>query len=463
MIIGVPTMFRYLSPIALTLWATCSNAAIQSSDFWFHDDGDTVFIDGPRGAPLHIDYIGAPLTKPLTVRVTPDNTNLKVSPSTCTFTKKDDDCRLIVQLKKQGQKVYGVNQFTVTEVGASNGLLNAQATSDTATVGFGVGAQEKNMPAPINALLDASAGSWGYVPRVIISNMTSQERDYQGTINFYRKYRATRGNQSSIVKSKKVRLTGKTSCYLDANFAQAPDSTFIYPLYVPSEAFLWSLISSGISDVTNPSDPIYNFAYQTTTANISTCSAQGESGCASNKWASWNVGLANLGATDMGGGVRAGQIEVLRDNSWNNASTIYYATDWSDANLALLLIQGSTDGTGFDAQKAAPSIFEIQSAPPCSYYLKPDQSVTYNVQVKSFGPGTIIMPAGGQCQKYSTPGQDFTYCTGGGYKDSWYEITAVPDAGKTFKGWYSSGLCDDASTTCRFQLTSDVSISPNFQ
>jgi hypothetical protein len=39
-------MFRYLSPIALTLWATCSTAAIQNSDFWFHNDGDIVFIDG---------------------------------------------------------------------------------------------------------------------------------------------------------------------------------------------------------------------------------------------------------------------------------------------------------------------------------------------------------------------------------------------------------------------------------
>ena len=44
-------MFRYLSPIALTLWATCSTAAIQNSDFWFHNDGDIVFIDGQRGAP----------------------------------------------------------------------------------------------------------------------------------------------------------------------------------------------------------------------------------------------------------------------------------------------------------------------------------------------------------------------------------------------------------------------------
>ena len=174
MIIGVPTMFRYLSPIALTLWATCSTAAIQSGDFWFHDDGNIVFIDGQRGAPLHIDYIGAPLTKPLTVRVTPDNTNLKVSPSTCTFTKKDDDCRLIVQLKNQGQKVYGVNQFRVTEaVEGAQGVLNPQAASDASTVGFGVGVQVKDMPAAIP--FEGNS-------RLIITNATDQERSYWGDL-----------------------------------------------------------------------------------------------------------------------------------------------------------------------------------------------------------------------------------------------------------------------------------------
>jgi hypothetical protein len=36
-------MFRYMSTIALFLWATSSNAVIQNSDFWFHDEGDTIF------------------------------------------------------------------------------------------------------------------------------------------------------------------------------------------------------------------------------------------------------------------------------------------------------------------------------------------------------------------------------------------------------------------------------------
>ena len=461
-------MFRYLSPIALILWATCSNAAIQSSDFWFHDDGDTVFIDGARGAPLHIDYIGAPLTKPLTVRVTPDNTNLKVSPSTCTFTKKDDDCRLIVQLKKQGQKVYGVNHFTITEVvEGAQGVLNAQATSDASTVGFGVGVQGKDMPKPIKWSYSQTWNTGG-VSKVIITNATFQPRKYDSDI--VRWYSESNNSDYNNLQSKPFEVPAKKSCYLDELTAPQELRSFLYDTYTLNWGFYNKSARYTVRDITNPSDVIFNGAFETQGYDITTCSARGSSKCASNKWASWVVGLANIGSKDLEGGLKAGQMETLRDNSWGGdanlkSSSIYFTKNWlkTDFDIPLLLIQGSTNGSGFDASAAAPSILEIRSAPPCSYYLTPDQSVTYSVQVKSFGPGTIIMPAGGQCQKYSTPGQDFTYCTGGGYKDSWYEITAVPDAGKTFKGWYSSGLCDDASTTCRFLLTSDVSISPNFQ
>jgi len=46
-----------MSSIALILWATTSAAAIQNSDFWFHGKGESIFIDGKRGASIHIDYI----------------------------------------------------------------------------------------------------------------------------------------------------------------------------------------------------------------------------------------------------------------------------------------------------------------------------------------------------------------------------------------------------------------------
>jgi hypothetical protein len=88
--------------------------------------------------------------------------------------------------------------------------------------------------------------------------------------------------------------------------------------------------------------------------------------------------------------------------------------------------------------------------------------VTYKVIADVYGPGSVTMSGGKQCVIVKVPRSEFTRCTGSGIKDKIYEITAVPEAGKTFKGWNSKGLCDDAKTTCRFQLTSEVSIQPLF-
>ena len=441
-------MFRYVSPIALILWATTSTAAIENSDFWFHNDGDTIFIDGPRGAPLHIDYIGAPLTKPLTVRVTPNNPKLKIAAPICTFTKKNDDCRLTVQLKNQSEKVYGLHHFTVTEVGASQGVLKAQAASDTVTVGFGVGLQGKDMPPPITWKSSDVSGRLLALP-VIITNATSQIRVYQSDI-----YSESPDNPRI---TKAIELPSRQSCYLDIFTTRRPDLYMEY-LMAPNGI---------VKDITNPSDNIFNGAYETIGLNITTCSAMGNNRCASNKWSSWSVGLANLGSKDLEGGLKAGQVETLRDNSWeSNAgsrdSWIYFKAPWSRENLAVLLIQGSTDGSVFDSNVAAPSILEIKSAPPCSDYIKGDPSVTYKVIADVYGPGSVTMSGGKQCVIVRVPNSEFTRCTGSGIKDRIYEITAVPEAGKTFKGWNSKGLCDDAKTTCRFPLTSEVSIQPLF-
>ena len=462
------TMQLWLALTSLALVATSATAAIQDSDFWFHNEGQAIFINGAKGAPLHIDYIGPALTKSLKVRITPTNPALKVNPSICTFTKKDDNCRLTVHLSKAKEKVYGIHQFEVTEIGSQSGDANSQAqiaTTDTGTVSFGVGVQGKDMPKPI---------VWGSfvteaIPsdKVIITNATRQLRLYQSDISVQHD-NDTVSPIDFEIKTKTIALPSKQSCYMDYSMAPSGyDDKYLF-YYMSGKVVFEPANYRFVSDITDASDPIFNGAYQTGDTNITTCSAMGLNGCASDKWASWVIGQANLGAKDIEGGLKAGEVQTLRDNSWESNtgsrnSWIYYKTSWNNNNLAILLIQGSTDGSPFDARAAAPSILEIQSAPPCSYYLQVDPNVVYSVSAQVFGPGTITMPAGGQCQKYSTPGLDFTHCTGGGYQNSWYEITAVPDAGKTFKGWYSSGLCDDASATCRFQLTRDVTLSPTFQ
>ena len=457
-------MFRYMSTIALILWVTTSTAAIQNSDFWFHDDGDTIFIDGKRGAPLHIDYIGGTRTKPLTVKVTPDNTELKVSPSTCTFTKKDDECRLTVYNAKPGDKVYGVNQFTVKEVGASQGVLTAQAASDTSNVGFGVGIQGKDMPAIIPWQGDQFNSGPG---RVVVVNSTGQTRDYR-TVLWDRDPVKSRWDAYSPKKitTPIFSLPSGRICYIDQDLFFSPDpQLLLYPFNIIQNAYM--SYPGWISDITDPSDPIYNGPYYTGNNNITTCSANGINWCASNKWDSWTLGLANLTSEDLDSNVfKAGQIQILQNNTWDNGTTLYYknaykSSGWTFKNIALLLIQGSIDGSSFDPNAASPNINEIKSAPPCSNYFKIDQT-TYTVRLKIYGPGIVTMPAGAQCQTFNLPGESFTNCIGSGFKDAWYKITAVPEAGKTFKGWGSDGLCDDTQTTCWIPLTQNVSMRPYF-
>jgi hypothetical protein len=447
-------MFRYMSLIALFLWATCSNAVVQNSDFWFHDEGDTIFINGARGAPLHIDYIGAPLTRPLTVRVASDNPQLKVTPPTCTFTKKDDDCRLTVRLENGKQKVYGVNHFTVTEVGASQGALKAQAASDTSTVGFGVGVQGKDMPKPIpwsTGYGTVFSGTKSTGP-VIIANRTNQTRDYQSPFNY-----GTKKGKSPIYTLSPGRI-----CYLEKSIGQGYPEYNNDALYLLSSIEIYGTSAIYISDMTDPHAPIYNGPIKTGNNNITTCSANGTSACASNKWDSWTVALANLSGTDLDSDVfKAGQIQILQNNTWGNGATLYYKSAWNPYSVGLILIQGSVDGSGFDPNAAAPSLLEIQSAPPCSNYTT-DPSVTFNVRLKIYGPGSVSMPGNPQCQAFNIAPESFTNCTSSGSRNQWYEITAVPEPGKTFKGWGSDGLCDDTKTTCRFQLTKEVSMWPFF-
>jgi hypothetical protein len=491
---------HWLTMVTLCLLASTAGADIQDSDFWFHNEGQAIFINGAKGAPLHIDYIGPALTKPLKVRIMPTNPALKVNPSVCTFTKKDDDCRLTVHLSKAKEKVYGIHQFEVTEIGSKSGEAKPQiVATDTETVGFGVGVQNKDMPKPMPAFWTAPFNYGGLTQKVIITNATNYARDYQATAGVYfrvpacgtdgRDYgpgaygtilrtgpsvacaastpevsvEAVATNRAYNVSSDTFTLNSHTSCYLDYSTitslpAEAPSSKdYAGVWYTGKDNF--------VSDITVPDHPIYNGFGGTGNNNISSCSAIGNGDCASNQWGSWTVGLANLGAKDMDGGVRSGQVEVLQNNSWNNGGYIYWKEKWHSENLALVHIQGSIDGSeNWDAKAAVPSILEIQSAPPCSYYLKVDPKAVYSVSAQVFGPGSITMPEGGQCTKYITPGLDFIYCTGGGYKNAWYEMTAVPEAGKTFKGWSGgNGECNSAGPTCRFRLSSDIRFKANFE
>lgn len=356
----------WLTLVALCLIVPTAGADIQDSDFWFHNEGQTIFINGAKGAPLHIDYIGPALTKPLKVRITPTEPALKVTPSVCTFSKRDDDCRLTVHLTKNTEKVYGIQYFDVSELRGQAGNIDPQVESTEAeSVSFGLGVQIKDMPAPV--FWNTQAPIDGRNGRVILVNSTPMPRTYKGYFSIGSSY-------NYKTESYDIRLPNDKICYFDNDAMQADDLPSDYkPVYIYYLASNWlggQDNSRVVKDITNQNDPIFNGAYRSGNNNISLCSANDARNCASNKWGSWSVGLANTGATNLKNGLNAGQVVALRDNSWDSGDTIYYRGEWASYGLELLLMQGSIDGKEFDANAKLPSALSIKSAPPCSAYIQ---------------------------------------------------------------------------------------------
>lgn len=85
------------------------------------------------------------------------------------------------------------------------------------------------------------------------------------------------------------------------------------------------------------------------------------------------VGLANLGGEALmadSGNARdhllVGQVKAI-----NPRNFVYWQDSWVGKPVALLQIQGNTDGSAYDPQAVAPNIEQIKSAPPCSNYIQP--------------------------------------------------------------------------------------------
>lgn len=354
---------RIFGGIVLWITASITNAQIQDNDFWIHNEGQSIIINGAKGAPLYISYIGAKLIQPLKVSIIPDNPKIKVIPSECVFTKTNDDCRLIAKLVSSKDKVYGIQSFTIEETLGKANKMGAEKSNEA--VSFGVGVQLKDMPTPV--FWNTKAPVSGKNGRVILVNSTPVSRTYKGFFSIGVSY-------NYKIESYDIEIPSGELCYFDSDSMNADEYPSDYKpdyFYYLSGNWLHQQDNSRIvKDVTDPSDPIFNGAYSTGNNNISTCSANDMRNCASNKWESWTVGLANTGADNLKGGLRAGQVVALGNNSWDSGDVIYYRGEWAKYGLELLLIQGTIDGKAFDANASLPSALSIRSASPCSNYIK---------------------------------------------------------------------------------------------
>lgn len=201
---------------------------------------------------------------------------------------------------------------------------------------------------------------------VIIANKTDRNNTYKVTI-------ADSKNRRSPPISDPLLLPANTLCALDrASFNLAPSK---------SQDFLFHIVrgNSEVLDITNPKSKIANAPYahpglEGKGLDITICTNAGANSCATGLWGSMSVGLANLGFTDISSDLWAREVRVIQNFRWHagllpGQSFVFNERnpDWHNA-VALLQLQGSTDGSHFDAIQATPAIEEIESAQPCSTY-----------------------------------------------------------------------------------------------
>lgn len=362
------TQRQLLSLLALALIAMPSFAELQVGDVQASEDGNIVYIDGAKGARLHLEYTGEKRSKPLKVRVTADDTGLKLSGAICYLVKPGDVCSPTLHLTNPRKKVYGVHKFTVTEVGGLSAPVAAKP------VIFGVGLKEKGAPTPV--VWESGLSDAYYSSPIILVNATQSDRLYSEGEFVGRNQRNDQYEHN--IKPYKIKLPSYRICYIDKDSidTESRDRQIIYRDN-NSERIL-------IKDMTDPSNPINNSPKTTGNENITACSADAHKRCASGLWASMSVGLANLGAdnlkatsywADPWDDIAAGEVKVVYDQTWdaaghNQGAIIYFETAWAGPTMALLQIQGSTDGSAFDVKRAAPTALAIKSAAPCSSFIQ---------------------------------------------------------------------------------------------
>ena len=218
--------------------------------------------------------------------------------------------------------------------------------------------------------------------KVVLVNATNEARTYGGHLTSKINPGGKAGSFERLERVElpinPITLQAKTMCFLDQSIikdTREAESVVYTPLYVlPTRGQSRSLIY----DITDPTDPIFNGAFQTSSNNVTTCSRGENSICASGKWGSWSVGLANLENHYLSNGTSNDfppkSVRTLTSNKWGGKEwtdgRIYYRGIWKRSSVALLLIQGTIDGQGFDSFSSAPNANEIEAAPPCSNFRK---------------------------------------------------------------------------------------------
>lgn len=217
---------------------------------------------------------------------------------------------------------------------------------------------------------------WSSMNSVILVNGTNATRTYQFEPKYLAQYHDPgmgtiywEVDRTTSFSSYYMTLPPNTFCKLDEGVVRPrgpvkPSSTYqpwLHPVFLLDSDRAQSIMK----DVTEVNDFIYNGAR--VGSGISSCTAMKENWCASGKWGSWTVGVANLGGKPLQEGdayLKQFTTYFLPDNSWGSFSEIQLGTAWFKKNLALILYQGTTNGDGF-----TPVYHNFAHAQSCSKFV----------------------------------------------------------------------------------------------
>lgn len=355
--------YKYLYVLSLAIISSTSSHAIAAdttstfrpSEFILDQSAQVVTIDN-NGSEIYLYYRG-PSRSPESINISIDDPSIKLSGSSCTISKTNDRCKIVLRYASLAKPAYTDKAITVRDSG--NSLISEYIVWVKPTYG----------PFPLAWRTRGDAGTRGAGP-IIIQNANQTSRTYQIDID-KNPYTGFFTDDVSIEPSYSFTLPAKSVCKADESLIINRNAKFEYTYATPMNGAAWGS-DRNIKDITDASQgrTTYNSPYVTGNNNISTCAANGVRSCSS-LWGSWTVGIMNISGKDLNPTFLNGDERLLKNGSWESNDNIYYESGWvSNGNeqIALIAINGATNGNGFDASSLRLPMAAVVTAPPCSFY-----------------------------------------------------------------------------------------------
>lgn len=335
--------------------AADTTSTFLASEFILDQSAQVITIDN-NGSELYLYYRG-PSRSPEVINISIDDPSIKLSGSTCTISKSNDRCKIVLRYSNLAKPAYTDKTIKVKDSG--NSLISEYVVWVKPTYG----------PFPLVWRTRGGAGARGAGP-IIIQNANQTSRTYHIDID-KNPYTGVITDDVSIEPSYSFTLPAKSVCKADELLIINRNAKFEYTYATPMNGAAWGS-DRNIKDITDASQgrTTYNSPYVTGNNNISTCAANGARSCSS-LWGSWTVGLMNISGKDLNSSFLNGDELLLKNGSWESNDSIYYESGWvSNGNeqIALIAINGATNGNGFDASSKRLPIAAVVTAPPCSKF-----------------------------------------------------------------------------------------------